>query len=38
MSVADTVTSDVPADTGVTLTRLPDTDTDATPGADEDTA
>ena len=35
VSVAVTVTNDVPSDTGVTVTVLPDTDTAATPGTDD---
>ena len=34
-SAAVTVTTDVPADTGVTVSRLPDADTVATHGAEE---
>ena len=34
VSVAVTVTNAVPSDTGVTVTRLPDTATDATDGAE----
>ena len=34
-SVAVTVTVDVPADNGATVTTLPDADTEATRGADE---
>ena len=35
VSVAVTVTVDIPSDTGVTITVLPDTNTAATPGADD---